>query len=36
MKKYKIFCQKNLIYEKEENRIEVVINIFEKNKINEG
>ena len=35
MKKYKHFCQKNLIYEKEENRIEVVINIFEKNKINE-
>ena len=34
MKKYKLFCQKNLIYEKEENRIEVVINIFEKNKIN--
>ena len=30
MKKYKLFCQKNLIYEKEENRIEVVINIFEK------
>ena len=36
MNKYKIFCQKNLIYEKEENGKKVVINIFEKNKINEG
>ena len=27
--------KKSILYEKEENRIEVVINIFEKNKINE-
>ena len=28
--------KKSILYEKEDNWIEVVINIFEKNKINEG